>query len=253
MQYLKLKGTRIAFSDTGGEQRPLLLLHGCGLDHHSLSEQAKFFRDTHRVVSIDLRGHGMSDAPRQDYSIASFAEDVAALCADLCLMKPVVVGHSMGGNIALELAATYAELPGEVVMIDSLLFPSRHFVLALEPVFAALETPNYLESYRQLLSSVSLASDIRGLETINSINIEQHVLASALYNQVMKFDAAAAASRCRVPLAYIGASVALADLDRLRDCAPQVQCGRTLGSGHFSPIEVPDQINPMILRFVAGR
>jgi pimeloyl-ACP methyl ester carboxylesterase len=74
---------------------------------------------------VDLRGHGESDAPHQDYTMAVFADDLAWLCTELALMRPIVVGHSMGGNVALELAARYPGLPSSLVMIDSVVLPPR--------------------------------------------------------------------------------------------------------------------------------
>jgi pimeloyl-ACP methyl ester carboxylesterase len=74
-----------------------------------------FFAKSHRVVSVDLRGHGKSDDPEQDYTMAIFANDLAWLCEKLRLIKPVVIGHSMGGNIALELAARYPHVPASIV------------------------------------------------------------------------------------------------------------------------------------------
>jgi pimeloyl-ACP methyl ester carboxylesterase len=59
----------------------------------------------HRVIAADLCGHGASDAPSRKYTVAEFADDLAWLCAELNVQRPVVVGHSMGGVIALELAA----------------------------------------------------------------------------------------------------------------------------------------------------
>jgi pimeloyl-ACP methyl ester carboxylesterase len=49
--------------------------------------------------------------------MAAFADDLAWLCTELALTKPIVIGHSMGGNVALELAARYPEIPASIVLI----------------------------------------------------------------------------------------------------------------------------------------
>jgi pimeloyl-ACP methyl ester carboxylesterase len=97
--------------EVGHGDPPLLLVHGWCCDHTYFEPQARHFARHHRVVSVDLRGHGRSDEPRQSYAIESFADDLAWVCERLALARPVVVGHSMGGIVAFDLAARYPELP----------------------------------------------------------------------------------------------------------------------------------------------
>jgi hypothetical protein len=60
---------------------------------------------------------------------------------------------------------------------------------------------------------------------------------------------AAAAAACGIPIAYIGAEKALVDLSRFKQVCPQLKVAQTLGSGHFSPLIVPEQINSMLQGF----
>src|SRR5258707_15826215 len=88
--------------------------------HGIFTPQIAHFGQTRRVVAVDLRGHGASDAPDQEYTIAGFADDIAWQCAQLGLQKPVVIGHSFGGAVVLELCGRYPELASGMVMIDSI-------------------------------------------------------------------------------------------------------------------------------------
>jgi pimeloyl-ACP methyl ester carboxylesterase len=85
MEFLNKDGLALAYEDTKEDLPPMLLVHGCGCDHRSLIAQAEFFRTSHRVVSVDLRGHGESDAPQQDYTMTTFANDLVSLCNKLSL------------------------------------------------------------------------------------------------------------------------------------------------------------------------
>jgi pimeloyl-ACP methyl ester carboxylesterase len=96
MQLIDKDGVTFAYEDGNPGRPPMLLVHGWGCDHTSLGAQAEVFTKSHRVVSVDLRGHGKSDAPEQDYTMAAFADDLAWLCGKLGLIKPIVIGHSMG-------------------------------------------------------------------------------------------------------------------------------------------------------------
>jgi pimeloyl-ACP methyl ester carboxylesterase len=77
-----------------------------------------------------------------------------------------------------------------------------------------------------------------------------HVTSSVWEESIRSWDEADALRRCRVPLLYVDAGTPNADLARA-SLAPQLVVGRTVGSGHFSPLEVPEQINAMLARFLA--
>jgi pimeloyl-ACP methyl ester carboxylesterase len=254
MQTIKKDGVSLAFEETNSTSAPpMLFVHGWGCDHTALAPQAEFFSRTHRAVSVDLRGHGKSDAPYQDYTMAALADDLAWLCTQLALIKPIVVGHSMGGNVALELAARHPQIPASIVLIDSVIFPHRSFLDALQPVVEALRGPGYVAACQRALLALCLPTDdeTRKAQLIASLpKAPRHVVASALKNHLTEYDVTPAAAGCHVPIAYIGAAVPLADLTQLRSFIPQLVTAQTLGSGHFSPLFVPDQINAMLSTFL---
>jgi len=108
--------------NAGGE-RPLLLLHG-------LSSNARYWDRLagklagHRIVALDQRGHGLTGRPPNDprasggYGMDELLDDAAGVINDLGLDMPVVVGHSWGATIALELVGTHPELAAGLVFID---------------------------------------------------------------------------------------------------------------------------------------
>src|ERR1700749_2750383 len=98
---------------------PLVLINGWTGDHGIFTPQIAHFAQSRRVVAVNLRGHGASDSPEQEYTVAGFADDIAWQCGQLELEKPVVIGHSLGGAIALELCARYPDLALGLVMIES--------------------------------------------------------------------------------------------------------------------------------------
>lgn len=83
----------------------------------------------------------------------------------------------------------------------------------------------------------------------------KHVAVSAFLNLVNSYDATPATEACQVPVAYLSAAVAMieqaSDLERFKAARPRLLVARTLGTGHFPRLEVPDQINAMIARFMA--
>lgn len=254
MQFLKRDGVSLAYQDNESNLPPVLFVHGWGCDHNGWAAQADFFHGSHRVISVDLRGHGESDAPHQEYTMPVFADDLVWLCSQLELVKPIVIGHSMGGNVALELAARYPDLPASILLVDSVILPSQDLIDSLQPLVDALRGLRYREAYRQALLALCLPTDDEALRTrlIASMpKAPQHVLISSFINHVTGYDASWAASGCHLPVAYIGADHPLGDMARFRSLTPHLITAQTLGSGHFSPVFVPDQINSMLSRFLA--
>jgi pimeloyl-ACP methyl ester carboxylesterase len=97
---------------------PVLLLHGLASAKRIWDLVAPLLAVRRRVVAVDQRGHGASDTPDDGYDIAQVVADDVALADVLALTRPVVVGHSWGGAVALALAATYPERVAGLVLVD---------------------------------------------------------------------------------------------------------------------------------------
>ena len=118
MPSLRRDGVALFYEEAEGDDPPVLLIHGIGCDHTHFEPQFEHFaRRGQRVVAVDLRGHGKSDKPHQSYTMQVFADDLAWKCERLGLHKPVVIGHSMGGVVALALG--YPDVSSAIVMIDA--------------------------------------------------------------------------------------------------------------------------------------
>jgi pimeloyl-ACP methyl ester carboxylesterase len=255
MQRLMRDGVALAFEGAGGGEPPLLFVHGLACDHRYFAPQVQHFCWTNRTVSVDLRGHGESDKPEQAYTMDGFAADLAWLCDRLRLEKPVVVGHSMGGVVALMLAAQYPDLPAAVVMVDMPTHALNGPPVAPDPrveILEGLRGPEYPKTARRFVEQMFLPTDDpkrRAWIVEGMMSAPQHVFSSVV-EHVWGCDLAAAASACTVPALYIQAAKAWPELERLVELCPQLVLGRTVGAGHFNMLEVPEQVNAMIERFL---
>jgi esterase len=102
---------------TIGQGQPLLLLHGLFGSGDNWGRVAKHFANTHQVVCVDLRNHGKSPhSALQTY--VEMAADLAELCESLNLQSIDLVGHSLGGKVAMQFATTYAERMRKLVVVD---------------------------------------------------------------------------------------------------------------------------------------
>ncbi|OYT94137.1 MAG: 3-oxoadipate enol-lactonase, partial [Pseudomonas sp. PGPPP3] len=111
-------GCQLHYEDYG-HGTPLLLVHGLGSSTLDWESQIPVLSPLYRVIVIDLRGHGRSDKPDEHYSIAGFAEDVAALIEHLQLGTVHLVGISMGGMIGFQLGVDRPELLRSLTIVNS--------------------------------------------------------------------------------------------------------------------------------------
>ena len=102
-----------------GQGSPLLFIHGLGSSTRDWDLQVAPFSEQFRVVTFDVRGHGQSDKPPGPYSIPLFASDTAELVRALGIAPAHVVGISMGGMIAFQLAVSRPDLVKSMVIVNS--------------------------------------------------------------------------------------------------------------------------------------
>ena len=107
-------GVQIHYESGGRGSPALIFVHGWNCDRSNWSAQLPVFAATHQVVALDLAGHGDSGVNREAWSMANFGADVAAVADTLQLEDIILVGHSMGGQVALEAARL---LKGRVKMV----------------------------------------------------------------------------------------------------------------------------------------
>ncbi len=117
---VKVNGITLHYLDWGpADAPPVVLLHGITGHARVWDHLARHLTPARRVLALDQRGHGDSDpAPDDDYRVGTMADDLAAFAGSLHLDRYALVGHSMGGRIAIQYAGEHAARLERLVIID---------------------------------------------------------------------------------------------------------------------------------------
>ena len=147
-----VNGVLLRYWTWGGTGRPLALLHGLASTHHIWDFVAPLLARDFWVIALDQRGHGESAKPDGGYDFATVASDLDGLLQALKTESPILVGHSWGGNVALEHAATYQAASGGLCLIDGGTIEISSYFPSLEAARSEMAPPDFsdltLESFR---------------------------------------------------------------------------------------------------------
>ena len=244
--------SELSYDSTGAGDPALVFLHGWSCDRSFFAPQFEFFSKTHRVVAVDLPGHGKSEVP-EEYAFEAFADDVAELAGGLGLARIVPVGHSLGALVALALAQQTPQLVAAVVMIDPPPINMEVWNGLAAQLIPSLEGPDGPTAQRRFVEQLFLPTDdparrAQILEMMASVPME---IALPTVRAIGGFDTTAALREIAVPVLTILSAVPMNDSASLLEANPTMTIGQIVGAGHFLQLEVPEQVNPMIERFLA--
>lgn len=118
LKYLDLHGNRLAYQDEG-QGEAILLLHGMAGSSETWRSVIRPLSRKYRVIAPDLLGHGRSAKPRSDYSLGAFAVLLRDLLDELGVARATIVGHSLGGDVALQFVYQHPDYCERLVLIGS--------------------------------------------------------------------------------------------------------------------------------------
>ncbi len=254
MAFADVGDVRLFYTVDGDGGTPLLFVHGYSCDSHDWSWQLPYFAERHRVIAVDLRGHGRSSAPEKGYSVQQLAADVAGLLAELDLSGVVVFGHSMGALVASVLAVEYPALVSALVCVDPPYLLPDELGPAMEPVIAALQaSSDPVAVIQQVLSGTDSPATDPGLRTWHQrriAGVPGHVLRLAFENQAtglgLKSNSTPYLRRQGCPVLSLYADPArAAEEERLFSDGRSRAIGWT-GTGHWLHQERPADFNATV-------
>ena len=257
LETLALEGGDLAFrrSDaTPGDRPPLVLVHGWCSNMHSLACQFDAFARTRPVLSIDLRGHGMSSSMAGPYTIEQLAADVLALVDHVGWKGAAIAGHSMGGAVALEAARLVPDAFDAIVLLDGFgCFPDPERNQLGEALLAQVDLVGLPAVFQTLVDQfffLSGADPTLKAWVHSELAATDPDMATSLYRDLLDWDGARASKSCAVPVLNLVAQAPFNPHERFLEVCPHAIGGQTVGAGHFHVFEVAGQVNSMMSAFL---
>ena len=142
-EFTRYGGLRMHVRNWGGDGPPVVLLHGLASTCRIWDFVAPLLAQDFSVIAVDQRGHGDSGKPDHGYDFDSVAGDIAALLAGRGIERPVVVGHSWGADVALELAVARPDLLRGIVFVDGGTIDASARYDTLDDALAQMAPPDF--------------------------------------------------------------------------------------------------------------
>ncbi len=114
-----------AFYRKAGKGPPVLLVHGGASDSRDWTKTMEFLSDSYTLYAPDLLGYGRSDKDAGAYYMSDFVEFTLGFMRELDLNPCLVVGHSIGGRVCLEIALQHPEMVRKLALVDTVGFGKR--------------------------------------------------------------------------------------------------------------------------------
>ena len=243
----------------------VVLIHGFPLDHSIWDVQRGSIGSVYRVIAPDLRGFGKSAAPEGDYLMDTLADEVIELLDALGLRDPVVIGgHSMGGYVALSIAARYPErLRGLILVNSRAISDEPAAALAREEQARGIEESGSVADLAasmaaKLMAPTTPSTHPQVAEKLRKLldAATPRAAAGALRGMALRPDRTPDLPNIQVPTLVVAGGqdqvVPIAESRGMADAIPNAQFVEIADAGHLVPMESPDAFDAALIDFLGN-
>lgn len=250
-RFAKFEGIKVRYQTSGKGSDALVFVHGWTCNGDFWREQTGAF-PTVRVIAIDLPGHGQSDKPHVDYTMAYFARSIEAVMRDAGVKRAVLIGHSMGAPVVREFYRLYPDKTLALVAVDGalrLFFPKAQmdqFLMQMRSNYVAA-APQMVDGILAAMKDEKLKSEIRTV----MLSAPDYVAISAMTG--MADEKLYKPDPINVPLLVVLAKAPFWGPDTetfLRSLAPNLEFHMWDGVSHFLMMDKPQEFNETLRAFL---
>ena len=257
------------YYESVGSGEPLVLISGLGYNMWQWHKMVPGLAEQFQVITLDNRGVGQTDKPEGPYSAAMLAADTAELLKVLNIPKAHIMGHSMGGFIAQEMALSYPGMVNKLILASTNFGGPRHLPITAEAMAVLGDVTNDAVTRFKNGLAVSTAP---GWEEKNEAMIEEwltwrmaNLVNPAAYQAQMAIGLSLLAEEAcfenKLPNVQAETLILFGEYDKvvppgnaglLAAQIPHSTIHLLPNAGHFFPIETPEAANKAIIEFLTG-
>jgi len=229
-----------------------VLIHNAGGDHRFFTHQIETLKNYGDVIQLDLPGHGKSDII-SSYQMDDLASIVVQICENLALKNLCLIGLNNGANIAIDILNKRSLPVKSAVLIDPPIFMDKDFVNEINNFIQQLESSQIDDFVASLVSNIFIHTTLNNKEIAQTAfnNADKKSL-QKVFRGLIEWDmnSSGILKKIHCPCLCILTDEHHCSYEKLSQEAPQIEIGKVIGSKCWATLEVPQQVNAMIERFL---
>jgi pimeloyl-ACP methyl ester carboxylesterase len=244
-------GTHVQYRVYGAGEPTLVFIHGWSCDSNYWREQVPVFKRKYTVVTVDLAGHGGTDGTRGDWSMSRFGQDVTTALGAVPGQKVILVGHSMGGPVAIEAARKLGDRVLGIIGVDT--FKTIGAPVPSQAQLDAAVKPfedNFIGHTREVITQHFFAPGANAdlvRKVAYDMSLSPTRVAIPALRATLGYDYAQPLKEIDVPIVAINSDLGepLNEV-RIRKVLPKFRAVTLSAIGHFLMMEDPARFNPAL-------
>ncbi|CAN5388874.1 alpha/beta hydrolase [soil metagenome] len=232
-----------------------ILIHNAGGNHHFFIHQIELLKKYGDVIWLDLPGHSESKGISR-YQMSDLSSIVNQICKNLFLKNICLIGLNNGADIVIDIAINYPLPIKNIILIDPPIFMEPPFIAEINEFISQTRGEDYSKFVTSLVDALFIHTNNQNKEiATNAFNKVDKKVLQNIFKGLIEWDVQSVGKLKNIlyPTLCILTDEHHCTYDKLRQEAPQFEVGKVIGSKCWATLEVPDQVNAMMERFLILR
>lgn len=242
-------GQKIYYQESGSGNPTIIFIHGWLGNSEWWKDQLEYFNDQYHMVTVDLAGHGKSDASRQDWTSTRYADDIKAVADSINSSEIILVGHSMSGAYVLEAALQLPKVKS-LILIDTLKNLDEYFSEEQAEQFLFTHyRSDFKNAVENILPQYLFAEKTPAAvkERLQSEFLQNEPeMAISLLMPLYKTDFRDIAKQVQTPVRAINSDNSPTHLENNRKYVKDYDYVTITETGHYPMLEKPEEFNRIL-------